>query len=42
MVSNPDWTQSVEAYKKTLRRWIYQPDETSFNQLAVFPGCEPD
>ena len=41
MVSNPDWTQSVEAYKKTLRRWIHQPDETSFNQLAVFLDASP-
>ncbi len=41
MVSNPDWTQSVEAYKKTLRRWIHQPDEISFNQLAVFLDASP-
>jgi len=41
MVSNPDWTQSVEAYKESLRRWIYQPDETSFNQLAVFLDASP-
>jgi CBS domain-containing protein len=41
MVSNPDWTQSVDAYKKTLRRWIYQPDDISFNQLAVFLDASP-
>jgi CBS domain-containing protein len=41
MVSNPDWTQSVDAYKKTLRRWITQPDEISFNQLAVFLDASP-
>lgn len=41
MVSNPDWTQSVEAYKKTLYRWIHQPDEISFNQLAVFLDASP-
>lgn len=41
MVSNPDWTQSVEAYKKTLHRWINRPDEISFNQLAVFLDASP-
>jgi len=41
MVSNPDWTQSVDAYKKTLRGWIYQPDSISFNQLAVFLDASP-
>lgn len=41
MVSNPQWTQSVEGYKETLRRWIHQPDETSFNQFAVFLDASP-
>ncbi len=41
MVSNPDWTQPVDAYKKTLSRWINQPDEISFNQLAVFLDASP-
>ena len=36
MVSNPFWAKSLEAYKTELFRWIHQPDEDAYVNLAIF------
>jgi CBS domain-containing protein len=36
MVSNPAWTKPLPAFKDDLFRWIYQPDESAFMNLAIF------
>jgi len=36
MVSNPFWAKSLQAYKTELFRWIHQPDEDAYMNLAIF------
>ena len=36
MVSNPFWAKSIKAYKAELFRWIHQPDENAYVNLAIF------
>ncbi len=36
MVSNPDWTRPLAAYKDAVFHWIHRPDETASMNLAIF------
>lgn len=36
MVSNPQWSQPVDAFIRQLRGWVLQPDETSAMNLGIF------
>lgn len=36
MVSNPDWTRPLAAYKDALFHWIHRPDEAASMNLAIF------
>ncbi|WP_431855744.1 DUF294 nucleotidyltransferase-like domain-containing protein [Azospirillum sp.] len=36
MVSNPEWTKSLSAYKDAIFNWIHRPDEAAQLNLAIF------
>ncbi|MBP2232334.1 CBS domain-containing protein [Azospirillum agricola] len=36
MVSNPDWTRPLAAYKDAIFHWIHRPDEAAQMNLAIF------
>lgn len=36
MVSNPEWTRPLSAYKDSLFHWIHRPDEQAQLNLAIF------
>lgn len=36
MVSNPDWTRPLAAYKDSIFHWIHRPDEAAQMSLAIF------
>lgn len=36
MASNPAWVKPLSAYRDDLRRWIHDPDESAFMNLAIF------
>lgn len=36
MVVNPQWAKPLTAYWDDIRRWIYEPDENAFMNLAIF------
>lgn len=36
MVSNPEWTRSLDEYKGLLHTWIHRPDEGALMNLAIF------
>lgn len=36
MVSNPAWARTESDFRDEIRRWIVQPDETTFLNLAAF------
>lgn len=36
MLSNPDWTRPLAAYKDAVFHWIHRPDETASMNLAIF------
>lgn len=41
MVSNPDWCKTGSAFRDDLLRWVDQPDENSFLNLAAFLDAQP-
>lgn len=36
MVSNPEWSKSLDGYEEDLRRWIHKPSTQGFMDLAIF------
>lgn len=36
MVVNPSWAKSLTAYWNDIRRWVHEPDENAFMNLAIF------
>lgn len=36
MVSNPEWTRPLAAYKDAIFHWIHRPDEAASMNLAIF------
>lgn len=40
MVSNPEWTRPLAAYKDALFHWIHRPDENAQLNLAIFFDAE--
>lgn len=41
MVSNPEWTKPLAAYKDALFGWIHRPDEQAQMNLAIFFDAAP-
>gem|GEM_PF-70862 len=36
MVSNPEWRLSADGYRSRLHRWLHEPSEEGFMNLAIF------
>ncbi|MBY6262446.1 cyclic nucleotide-binding/CBS domain-containing protein [Azospirillum sp. 412522] len=41
MVSNPEWTRPLAAYKDALFNWVHRPDEAAQMNLAIFYDAAP-
>lgn len=41
MANNPDWAKSQSAYRRSLSRWLREPDEASRLKLAIFFDAAP-
>jgi len=41
MVTNPEWAQTLTAYRRELRRWLAQPTGEAFLKLAILYDANP-
>lgn len=41
MVTNPDWSQTLAAYRRELKRWLAEPSGEAFLRLAILYDASP-
>lgn len=41
MASNPKWSHSLDEWKDTITRWIYEREEDGIRMLTIFLDCRP-